>query len=115
MKIVWNGQKGEQNQHPFPCRLLPLQNLKQDVKFCSLAELKTCLDSAQVNSLQKESKDSILKLLEGDIRSSEIDSKCLSLWKNCRKKPPAVPWENCTLKNKVTFCPLFEIASILVQ
>ena len=90
-------------QHPFPCRLLPLQNLRQDVKFCSLAELKTCLDSAQLNSLQKESKDSILKLLEGDIRSSDIDSKCLSLWKNGRngKKPP-VPWDNCTkLKNKV--------------
>ncbi|KAL5263499.1 hypothetical protein ACHWQZ_G008763 [Mnemiopsis leidyi] len=93
-------KENRKNQHPFPCRLLPLQNLKQDVKFCSLAELKTCLDSAQVNSLQKESKDSILKLLEGDIRSSEIDSKCLSLWKNCRKKPTAVPWENCTLKNK---------------
>ncbi|XP_063694154.1 tubulin monoglutamylase TTLL4-like isoform X5 [Bolinopsis microptera] len=88
------------NQHPFPCRLLPLQNLKQDVKFCSLAELKTCIDSAQLNSLQKESKDSILKLLEGDIRSSDIDSKCLSLWKNGRKKPPSVPWETCKLKNK---------------
>lgn len=87
-------------QHPFPCRLLPLQNLRQDVKFCSLAELKTCLDSAQVNSLQKESKDSILKLLEGDIRSSEIDSKCLSLWKNDKKKPPSIPWDTCKVKNK---------------
>lgn len=89
-------------QQPFPCRLIPLQNLKTEIKFCSLAELKTCIDSAQINSFQKESKDSILKLLEGDKQPSDIDSRCLSLWSNCKSnssKPPR--WEAKGLKNKV--------------
>ena len=40
-------------------------------RFCSLAELKTCLDTAQVKSQQKESKNSILKLLEDGNPSNE--------------------------------------------
>ena len=86
------------HQSPFPNRLLPLQNLKPDAKFCSLAELKTCLDSAQIDSFQKESKDSILKLLEGD-RAPEIDERRYTLWKSCRKQ---MPWESGQLKNKVS-------------
>lgn len=93
-------RESRKNQHPFPCRLLPLQNLKPEIKFCSLAELKTCLDSAQINSFQKESKDSILKLLEGDIRSSEVEKRCFSLWKNSRNESHSVPWETKELKNK---------------
>ena len=89
-------RESRKNQNHFPCRLLPLQNLKSDVKFCSLAELKTCLDSAQINSFQKESKDSILKLLKCDTSSLDGDRRCYSLWKSTANNP-----SNSSKDNKV--------------
>lgn len=90
------------NENHFPCRLLPLQNLKSEIKFCSLAELKTCLDSAQINSFQKESKDSILKLLKGDSSSSETDRRCYALWNSTSNNQSNNP-KDCT-DNKSKVC-----------
>lgn len=80
----------EQNKKSLPhtsYKLLPLQ--RPENKFCSLADLKNCLDYAQINSLQKESKDSILKLLEGEKVSADAvdERRCLyTLWKNSMKE-----------------------------
>lgn len=83
------------NQNPFPSKLVPLQTLRTEVNFCSLAELKTCLDSAQINSFQKESRHSILKLLEGD-PAVEKQSRGHALWGSNKGTKP---WKLCNSEN----------------
>ena len=83
------------NQNPFPSKLVPLQTLRTEVNFCSLAELKTCLDSAQINSFQKESRHSILKLLEGDA-AVEKQSRGHALWGSNKGTKP---WELSNSEN----------------